>query len=218
MSQDEYGNIFFLRHGETVSNSRKYWSNYFDEGLNENGIRQAEEIGKRIEKMKFDTIYTSPQTRCIQTISYSIGPENALRAIRVYDLKEREMDGVRNMTTVDINNKFGAKVGSILSEDFDRIPEIEKSDLFISRVTNALKEIFQESAGKNILIVSHGGTMCAFLKQFISIDPLPRTFLNCAFLGMEYDGKEFNPRVSVNMKEDWYAPINPSWKGLPLLL
>ncbi len=216
MSQNHYGNIFFLRHGETVSNSKKYWSNYFYEGLNEDGVRQAEDIGKRIKNLKFDTIYTSPQIRCIQTISYSIGPENAGRAIQVNDLKEREMDGVLNMTTNDIKNKFSVNAGTILSEDFDRIPEIEKSDLFIARVSTALREIFQESSGKNILIVSHGGTMCAFLKNFINIDPLPRTFLNCAFLGMEYDGKNFHPRVSVNMKPDWYAPINPSWKGLPL--
>ena len=216
VSQNHYGNIFFLRHGETVSNSKRYWSNYFYEGLNENGIRQAEEIGKRIEKLKFDAIYTSPHKRCIQTISYSIGPENAMRAIQVVDLKEREMDGVQNMTSNDIMNKFGTNVGTILSEDFDRIPEIEKSDLFIARVSIALKQIFQESTGKNILIVSHGGTMSVFLKDFINIDPLPRTFLNCAFLGIEYDGEKFHPRVSLNMKSDWYASINPSWKGLPL--
>ena len=139
-----------------------------------------------------------------------------MRAIQVNDLKEREMGGVQNMTSNDIMNKFGINVSTILSEDFDRIPEIEKSDLFIARVSIALKQIFQESTGKNILIVSHGGTMSVFLKDFINIDPLPRTFLNCAFLGMEYDGEKFHPKVSLNMKSDWYASINPSWKGLPL--
>ena len=54
------------------------------------------------------------------------------------------------MTSNDIMNKFGINVSTILSEDFYRIPEIEKSDLFIARVSIALKQIFQESTGKNI--------------------------------------------------------------------
>ncbi len=217
MSTNEFGNVFLLRHGQTISNKNGYWSNFPDEGLTEDGISQALQIGKLISGIEFDKVYTSPMKRCLLTIEHSMGRSMLDKATKIDSLKERNLSGLMNMTSSEIESKFGVKIDTVLSSSIDNIEGVENSDDFVFRTSESLKEIFSEtSRNHNVLIVSHGGTMCSFLRAFLKIEPKPRTFLNCAFMGLHFDGKSFQPKVSVNMKEDWYAPVDSAWRPLTL--
>ena len=59
--------IYVVRHGETNSNLAGIVSGRSDEELNENGIKQAQDINLKIADMKFADVYVSPMKRTIQT-------------------------------------------------------------------------------------------------------------------------------------------------------
>ncbi|WP_026508463.1 phosphoglycerate mutase family protein [Butyrivibrio sp. MC2013] len=56
--------IYFARHGQTDWNIQRKVQGTTDIPLNENGIRQAQELCKNLEdrKISFEKIYTSYQT------------------------------------------------------------------------------------------------------------------------------------------------------------
>ncbi len=60
--------IYLVRHGQTDSNLKKVYDNVeLDEDINENGIKQAEELRNKIMNIKFDIIYSSQLKRAIHT-------------------------------------------------------------------------------------------------------------------------------------------------------
>jgi len=58
--------IYFVRHGSTDSLEKKI-SQPNDEPLNERGISQAKELGKRFANTKIDMLISSPHERAVQT-------------------------------------------------------------------------------------------------------------------------------------------------------
>ena len=61
--------IYFARHGQTDWNIQRKVQGTTDIPLNENGIRQAQELCKNLEdrKLSFEKIYTSYQIRAVKT-------------------------------------------------------------------------------------------------------------------------------------------------------
>lgn len=69
--------IYLIRHGETRKNKEKLLQGRSNEALNEEGIRQAEQVrdyfaGKGIH---FDKVYSSPLSRAVQTAKIVAGEE-----------------------------------------------------------------------------------------------------------------------------------------------
>jgi len=58
--------IYFVRHGSTDSLEKKI-SQPDDEPLNERGINQAKELGKRFANTQVDLVVSSPHLRAVQT-------------------------------------------------------------------------------------------------------------------------------------------------------
>jgi len=58
--------IYFVRHGSTDSLEKKI-SQPDDEPLNERGINQAKELGKRFANTQVDLVVSSPHQRAVQT-------------------------------------------------------------------------------------------------------------------------------------------------------
>ena len=58
--------VYIVRHGQTDSNLAKVFNTYIED-INENGIKQAEELRDKIKDIKFDIIYCSPLLRAVHT-------------------------------------------------------------------------------------------------------------------------------------------------------
>ena len=58
--------VYFVRHGSTDSLEKKI-SQPDDESLNERGLAQAKELGKRFANTKIDLVISSPHLRAVQT-------------------------------------------------------------------------------------------------------------------------------------------------------
>ena len=60
-------------HGQTNSNlNRVYDRMELYEDINENGIKQAEELREKIKEMNFDIIYCSPLLRARHTVAFYV--------------------------------------------------------------------------------------------------------------------------------------------------
>ncbi|MBR0162589.1 MAG: histidine phosphatase family protein [Oscillospiraceae bacterium] len=59
--------IYIIRHGQTELNNRQVLQGRSDHPLNEVGARQAEKAAEKLQAVSFDTVYTSPLIRAIQT-------------------------------------------------------------------------------------------------------------------------------------------------------
>ena len=83
--------IYVIRHGQTDVNVENRINSLNDDDLNEIGIIQAKQVGKKMEKIEYDFIISSPLTRTKHTANLLniknkniilIFPKRNLRAIR----------------------------------------------------------------------------------------------------------------------------------------
>ena len=102
---DDYKRIIFVRHGESTENIATKEGKKYDKNkivLTENGKKQAKKTGKYLHDVfgKFDKVYTSPATRCIQTGNIIINEINYNKEPEISDLlvkigyKSNKLDGL----------------------------------------------------------------------------------------------------------------------------
>jgi len=149
--------IYLIRHGQTEYNDKNIFRGQLDISLNSYGISQAESIGKALEVIGFDTIYTSPLIRAKKTAEI----------IHKYQDKKLSMNIENNFT--DLN--YGRWQGENHEEVKNNYPklyyewETSPYNTQISggeslydaqkRSWNGLKKIIDNSKDKIICIVSH---------------------------------------------------------------
>lgn len=209
--------LYILRHGETECNKLGQWYCPITSPINETGIFQAKDIGRKLDKIKFDKIYLSPAKRCIQTAEYALGNSLDHRSTIENDLVERDLKGLRNLNTVEILEKYNIDLDKPTTSKIDHLGDIENSGKFHSRIRSTVERIISNGKkDENILLVTHGGVLFSFSEQFLNLEPKRSTFENCAFLGLNIDENGFSPFLSINVRQDWYQEVNPSWSSLRL--
>ena len=67
--------LYLVRHGETEWNRWDKLQGQVNIPLNENGERQAEKLAKVLAGQQFDTIYSSPLSRCVSTAEIVCGKD-----------------------------------------------------------------------------------------------------------------------------------------------
>lgn len=152
--------IFLVRHGEVNHNLYKMYSNE-DEDLNETGIKQAEELKAKIEKLEYDIVISSPLLRAKHTAKII----NCKNKNIIIDERLKERDpGSLNGQSLEVTDreeywnyyskiKYGTSESMIIL--FDRVKE------FLDELKN--KEY------KSVLIVAHSGVSKAFYAYFNGI-------------------------------------------------
>jgi probable phosphoglycerate mutase len=146
--------IFLVRHGETEWNRARRYQGWNDSPLTEDGIAQAEAIGRRLRTLPEADgaeIVASPIGRARRTaeiIARCLGHTAALR----FDerLREISLGGWDGLDRREIRSRMG--VGFAQFEWYFQTPDGETYDGFAGRVAGWLAE--QE--GGPVIAVSHG--------------------------------------------------------------
>jgi broad specificity phosphatase PhoE len=145
--------LYFIRHGQTDGNAGNILSRHdnsaevYDEGLNDKGYEQAQELAKKLRDSHFDAIISSPLKRARQTAEI--------------------INQYHNLPITSDNSWSEIAADSYIDADtwrdlFDASKDIRTEngenlkDLF-ARVRNAIEKLKSEFAGKTVLVVSHGG-------------------------------------------------------------
>lgn len=165
--------VYIVRHGETLHNALKIYSNENEE-LTDKGIIQALELRDKIKDIKFDIVISSPLLRTIHT-------ENILThyddSIIVDDrLKERDCGSLSGQPLgVTNREEYWNYYSDIQYGTSENIQE------FFKRVYDFLNELKTKDY-KKVLIVAHSGVSKAFNGYFEGIQDgkfLDRGLKNC---------------------------------------
>lgn len=165
--------LYIVRHGEVPHNALRQYNNE-NEDLNENGIRQANELKEKIRNINYDIIISSPLLRAKHTAQI-INVNN--KEILINDkLKERDPGNLSGkpltVTNRDEYWNYNTKITYGTSENI--------RDFFM-RVYNFLDDLKKEDY-ESVLIVAHSGVSKAFNGYFEGIKDgmfLDRGLKNC---------------------------------------
>lgn len=158
--------IYVIRHGETNINLENKINALNDDDLNETGIAQAKEVGKKLEKIDYDFIIASPLSRT-RHIAELLNLEN--KKI-IYDNRLVERDaGV--FTKQSLKNIESDDWWNLNPKQDYKNAETVKS--VIERIYSFLDEIKLKYKNEKIILVTHGGVSKA---------------ISCYFNGIPEDG------------------------------
>ena len=165
--------VYIVRHGEVPHNALKQYNNENGD-LNENGIRQANELKEKIKNINYDIIISSPLLRAKHTAQI-INVNN--KKILINDkLKERDPGDLSGKPlTVTNRDEYWNYNTTIRYGTSENIRE------FFKRIYNFLEDLKKEDY-ESVLIVAHSGVSKAFNGYFEGIKDgmfLDRGLRNC---------------------------------------
>ena len=143
--------ILLTRHGQTDWNLARKVQGVTDIELNETGIKQAEEVRKKLLNEKIDIIITSPLKRARKTAEI-IGNGRNIPIIIDNGINERRFGKLEGHKPegIDFEQIWNYKLNKQY-EDTESIGEL------FERVTAFLNKIKKEYKNKTVLLVTHGG-------------------------------------------------------------
>lgn len=164
-------NIYITRHGETEWNTHWKLQGRSDTTLNEKGKEQALLTGKGFcnKGIVFDKVYSSPLKRAVETAILISGKKEKeiIKDERIIEFCFGKAEG---KTPKERNNDPELKNFNLFFTDPEKYIALENAETFnsvLKRTKNfwqdEIKNLEQNIGIKNILIVTHGGTMQSLL-------------------------------------------------------
>ena len=160
--------IYIARHGQTDWNTQRKVQGTTDIPLNENGIRQAQELCNNLEErnFSFEKIYTSYQARAVKTAQIVDDHFHTGYEI-VQGLEEMNLGLFEGHTWDEILAMYAEEHKLWMSNKrYNKTPNGESYQMVMERLFKALDHILGQrdtSSDKNILIVSHGAVIMTLL-------------------------------------------------------
>ena len=138
--------LYLVRHGETVDNANHIMQGQTQGELNENGIKQAEDLAERLKDEPIDVFVSSDLQRSIHTCKLIAAPHG--KAVTTTPLlRERDWG---SFTGKYIPNLANLNDPSLWPDD------IESLDVLKARAKEFLTWLKEEYPEKKVLAVGHG--------------------------------------------------------------
>ncbi len=156
--------IVMIRHGETQWNAERRSQGWLDPPLNETGKSQAQLLGKHVHShYRFDRVISSDLARCTMTAD-ALGLEYSTDA-RIREINTGEFGG---KLIADICSEFPDSVGH-WQRGHGRAPDGESWLDLVARVGEFVANSQILETDGDICLVTHGGTIRAFLSVFLEL-------------------------------------------------
>ncbi len=166
------GSIIFLRHGQAKNNIERVLAGR-TEGvpLTEQGIQQAQNIAKFVEKMNVSKIYSSPIQRAKQTAEI-VANHNSLDLSFDDRLIELDMGKFTGMKYDEIFNTHGNVFMKFYSGDVEIAHNgVETFAEVKKRVLSIVDHCLNEHQDQNVLLVTHMDPIKAMLSTVMDLKP-----------------------------------------------
>ena len=202
-------NLYLVRHGVTYWNQSGRLQGWHDVALTSGGLAQAEKTAEFFagycaqQQQCIAALYTSPLKRARVTAE-RIGALLDLPPIVVPDLREMHAGAVEGLRREEWQARWPALVAAWedrANPDFGW-PGGETRRAFRARVLRVFADLIaQHAAADNLVVVTHGGVIKAFLTNAGLDDPAgPRVYnaANCSITHVEYavdDTQEQAPQL-----------------------
>lgn len=170
--------IYLVRHGQTDRNKEHRVQGRNGLPLNDIGIQQAKNLSIKLNGIKFDYVYSSPQERAIQTAQIACGKNPIIdERLNVYDLGTA--DGLK---TEEVKTTRGG-----LIPDPEIYSGVEPVEDYVARVFNFMDELSARFSKEDVTILISGhkcttGCISAYFEGM----PSDGNFLNLSSGNAEY--------------------------------
>jgi len=162
-------NLILVRHGETDWNRTGRCQGISDVVLNDNGRKQALELGLCLKGEKISAVYSSDLARAISTAE-EIARHHGLIVEIDSDLREMDQGDFEGLLFTEIRERYA----EIMSEWRDnpetlRIPSGETLAEVRERALRAFERLSGRHDGETIVAVSHNLTITTLLCEFTGV-------------------------------------------------
>ncbi|NLO47556.1 MAG: histidine phosphatase family protein [Clostridiales bacterium] len=182
-----------VRHGETEYNAQDRYAGSLDADLNQNGIRQAEQLGRDLSRKRFDVVVSSPLKRAVKTAEM-INAALHLPVILLDSFSERNMGVYEGLTREEARILYPDIWMKNISRNPDEAPDGgETIRQFDQRVALGLNKLTADYPDKCVLLVCHGLTARVInrrIKGLSFADMHTFTLANCGIA--EYSVQAFS--------------------------
>ncbi|MFC6182365.1 histidine phosphatase family protein [Lactiplantibacillus daowaiensis] len=213
--------LYLVRHGQTELNAAGRLQGIYDSTLTKQGVRSAQRLARMLNDIHFDAAYTSDLGRAQQTtrIITALHPELKKPTIDV-GLREFNfggLEGTKNSWIVHQVRRqlgIGTFVKLVLSKErfatllwvFNSLDKTRAAETLVGvtdRISRTLRRIslYENQAAthdKNILIVSHGLVLSAFLYQLSPHELPTRLLKNTSVTRVDYTNRHFE-LIDINV-------------------
>ena len=165
------GKLVISRHGESEWNLLGKWTGWTDVGLTEKGYADTVRLGELLRDVEFDEAYTSALKRTHQTLDALLegkGNQADLPATRAAELNERDYGDMTGKNKWEVKAEIGEEAFNGIRRGWDYpVPGGETLKMVYERVLPYFnREILPKlQAGENILLVAHGNSIRALMKE-----------------------------------------------------
>ena len=180
-----------VRHGETVWNTQTRIQGQTDSELTADGLAQAEAIGRRLAREKFDAIVASDLGRAART-AQAIAARCGLEVRPEPRLRERSFGQGEGLTYAEVDARWPGVFSRAANTDPDAaIPGGETRRQFHDRIHEAFLALARTHAGQRVVAVTHGGVL-AVLYRIVHGIPLAHAhkiaISNASYNAVAFDG------------------------------
>ena len=163
--------LLLVRHGATVLSAEDRFAGSSDVELSDEGRRQADALGRRLEGEGLVAVYASPMKRTRET---------AARAAAAYGLVPEIRDGLREidhgrwegLRRAEVEERFPDEYAGWEADPFTFAPMGGESGLAVmARALPVLREIVTRHPGERVLVVSHKATIRLAIASLLGFDP-----------------------------------------------
>jgi probable phosphoglycerate mutase len=195
--------FFIVRHASNDSVGKHLAGRMPGIHLNHEGLRQADELAKRLKHVPLRAIYSSPLERTIETA-------NAIAQTRGLDVKT--CDGI---SEIDYGEWTGCEIEALVEErrwkhynSFRSGTRIPAGELMLESQTRTVLELERLSLlypKENLLIVTHGDIIRGAIAYYagIPLDLAHRIEIACASISV-IEINDHGPRIlQVNITGEW---------------
>lgn len=163
------GQLFIVRHGETVWNREGRIQGHTDVALSERGIAQAASLAQRLQPVTFHAAYSSDLCRASDTAA-AILQGRDIPHHRTPELREYHKGAFEGMTDAELRARFSSEYPTYVSKDLDYAPEGGESTRQVSdRMTAAIAGIKERHLDDTVLVVGHGGSLRAAMMALLGM-------------------------------------------------
>ena len=165
------GKLVISRHGESEWNLLGKWTGWTDVGLTEKGYADTVRLGELLRDVEFDEAYTSALKRTHQTLDALLegkGAQSDLLVTRAAELNERDYGDMTGKNKWEVKEEIGEEAFNGIRREWDfPVPGGETLKMVYERVLPYFRqEILPKlQAGENILLVAHGNSIRALMKE-----------------------------------------------------
>lgn len=210
--------ILLLRHGQSTWNADGRWQGWGDPPLSDEGASEAAAAAGWLGDTwpELSAVVSSDLCRARQTAG-SVAEGLGLRPVEVdAGVRERDIGLWTGLTREQIEAAWPGQLVAFEAGRLERPPRGESTPELVARATASLERLRRQWAGRQLLVVCHGGVVRA-VEQFLGAPPLPLSNLCGRWVEHQGDGDRGEDQVSWELGPRVLAPqLSRRRRPLPL--